>query len=291
MGQKQAKPVTQTNTVKLGPQQQQIADIAFPFAQQYASSDISLPAPNIIGFNANEIEGQNAALAAARGGMTDQVQNAAATNNFLMNTAMQGPESNPWLSRAADVITQKGNQNLLESVLPSLRSGSVVTGGFYGGGNTRQGIAQGQAVGRTAQASQDAITNLYNDAWKTGLATSGAAVDRSGTVASNLLKPGSTIAGVGAQQRDMDQAQADAASQYAWLQQQLPFIRAQQLYGLLGSMPGGSGVSTVTGSQPQSGGIGGALGGALSGASMGAGLGPMGMIGGGLIGGLGGYLS
>ncbi len=291
MGAKKQQPVTQTNTVKLSKEQEQIANLAFPFAEQYAQSNISLPTPQIAGFNANEVEGQNAALGLARGSMNDQMQQAAASNSFLMNPNILSPDSNPYLSQAGDAIVQKSTQNLMENILPGLRSGSVVTGGFYSGGNTRQGIAQGQAVGRTNQEVSNALAGLYNDAYKTGLSTMGSAVDRSGQVGTNLLKPAAAIAGVGAQQREMEQANLDAQQQYAWLNQQLPFIRAQQLYGLLGSMPGGSGVSTVQGASPQSGGIGGAAGGALSGAAMGSMFGPVGMAAGGVLGGLGGWFS
>ncbi len=291
MGQKEAKPVTQKNTVQMSKEQQQIHNLAFPFIQDYAAAPSNLPTPQIAGFNANELEGQNAALAAARGGMTDQMQNAAATNNFLMGTALQDPSANPWLGAAADTIYQKNNQNLLENILPSLRSGSVVTGGFNSGGNTRQGIAQGQAVGRSQDAAVQAVTNLYNDAWKTGLTTSGDAVARSGQVGTNLLKPATAIAGVGAQQREMEQANLDAQAQYTWLSQQMPYLKAEQLYKILAMMPGGTGVSTVTGSQPQSGGVAGAAGGALGGASMGSMFGPVGTVAGGLLGGLGGWFS
>lgn len=291
MGSKQPKPVTQTNTVQLSKQQKQIADLAFPFAKEYANKTITLPNPVIAGFNANEVEGQNAALAAARGGMNDQMQLAAAANSMLLNPAFLSPDSNPAVQAAANAVAQQTTQNLMENILPGLRSGSVVSGGFYGGGATRQGLAEGKAVGDTNQNISNAIANLYNDAYKTNLAAQGAAIDRSGTVGTNLLKPATAIAGVGAQQREMEQANLDAKAQYAWINEQLPFIRAQQLYGLLGGMPGGSGVSTVTGSSPQSGGVGGALGGALSGAALGSAIPGVGTVAGGLLGGLGGWFS
>ncbi len=292
MGKQKEAPVTQTNTVQLGTEQKAINDLAFPFLQDYANSTQTLPQPQIAGFNANEQEGPNAALAAARGGMTDQMTAAAAANNMLLQPNFLAAGTNPYLSQYGDAITQKMTQNLTESILPALRSGSVVNGGFNAGGNTRYGVAQGKAVGETQDSIGSALSNLYNNAWNTNLGAMGSAIDRSGQVGTNLLKPATAIAGVGAQQREMEQANLDANAQYDWLNQQLPYMKAQQLYQILGMMPGGSGVSTVTGAQPQSGGVSGAAGGALSGAALGSSFMPgIGTGVGAILGGLGGWFS
>jgi hypothetical protein len=299
MGKKEEKPVTQTNTVKLSPEAQQINDLAFPFLQDYAQSTQTLPQPNIVGFNQNEQNAQQMALDAANGGMTQQMTNAAAANNMLMNPNFLSAGSNPYLSQYGDAIQQKMTQNLTESVLPALRSGSVVNGGFNAGGNTRYGIAQGKAVGETGDAIGSALSNLYNNAWNTNVGAMGDAIGRSGQVGTNLLKPATAVAAVGGQQRDMSQAQSDAAAQYDWLSQNMPYLKASQLYDIIGKMGGSQGVSTVQGAMPQSGGFGGAAGGALSGAASGAMMGSAipgigtaaGALGGGILGGLGGWWS
>lgn len=286
---KQPSKVTQTNQVKLSPQQTAIANLAAPYAEQYAQQDLTLPAPVAQQFTPLELQGQQQAVAAAQGPMQQQADQAAATNSWLMNPALLSPDSNPYLAQQGNAITQTATDNLLQKILPSLRSGSMVNGGFYGGGNTRYGIAQGQAVGDTNTAISNALANLYGGAYQQGLATLGGAVDRSGSVLANLLKPATTIAGVGAQQRDLATANSAAQQQYDWMSQQLPFLKAQQLYSLVSGMPGGSGVSTVTGAQPGTSPTAGALGGAMSGAAAGSALGPWGALAGGVIGGLGGY--
>jgi hypothetical protein len=89
------------------------------------------------------------------------------------------------------------------------------------------------------------------------------------TIAS-MLTSGQVQAGVGEQMRGMEQAGIDEAVNKFYLQQQLPMLKAQDILGLMGSLPGGSGVSTVTGAQPQTSKVGGALGGAATGASIGS---------------------
>lgn len=308
MGSKQPSNVTQTNSVQLSPQQQQLADLGFGYAKQYANQgSLSLPGinvtdPTVLGFNPNEVAGQQQALDAANGWMTNLSQQAASSNSFLMNPNILSPDSNPYLKAQGDAITNNATENLLTNILPSLRSGSVVAGGFNSGGNTRQSLAESGAVGQTNDSITNALANLYGGAYQSGLSTIGSAIDRNPTVMSGLLAPATVTAGVGAQQRELAQAQSNQTvnnannraaleAQLSWLQQQLPFLQAQQLYSLVGSMPGGSGVSTVTGASPSSNPLQGALGGAATGASIGSIIPGVGTAVGGGLGGIFGLLA
>lgn len=286
MGSKQPSTVTQKNTVELSPQQQQLADLGFGYAQQYAQNPLNIPGiqvtnPTVLGFNPLETQGQDAAVSAAQGVIQNLASQAAGTNSFLMNPALLSPDSNPYLSAQGDAVARKATDNLTQNILPALRSGSVVASGFNSGGNTRQGIAEGLAVGNTNRDITDALASLYGGAYQSGLSTLGAAVDRNAGVAAQQLSPAAILSGVGAQRRDLAQAQSNQdvnnannqaalAAQLQWLQQQLPFLQASQLYGLVGSLPGGTGVSTATGAQPSGNPFTGALGGAATGASIGS---------------------
>lgn len=307
MGSKQPSTVTQKNTTELRADQVPISNAASSLAQNYATTPLQLPNyqqfdQQVLGFSPEETAGQDAVLAAARGSMTDLARQAASTNSFLMDPALLSPDSNPYLRQQGDAVTTSVTDNLLQKIFPALRSGSVVAGGSNSGGNTRFGIAQGQAVGDTNKGLSQALANLYGGAYQNGLQTLAQAVANNPSVMKQQLAPGVAEAGVGQQRRELAQAQAtqgvnnqqsqaNLATQRAWLEQQLPYLQAQQLYGLISAAPGGtSGTSTVTGATPSSGGIQGALGGAATGASIGSMIPGVGTVVGGGLGALLGLL-
>jgi hypothetical protein len=78
------------------------------------------------------------------------------------------PGSNPYLTRALQAGTdlnrqafnnlqQDATRNLQENVLPSIRSGAIAAGGF---GGSRQGIAEGKALGDFSRAQQNAASQF-----------------------------------------------------------------------------------------------------------------------------------
>jgi len=71
---------------------------------------------------------------------------------------------NPYLQDSANAISRNLTQTLQTNVLPSINQGAMAAGGF---GGSRQGIAQGLAIGRNQQAIGDAQTSLYSNAYNT----------------------------------------------------------------------------------------------------------------------------
>lgn len=271
MGSKSSpKKTTQTNKIELSPEQKQLANLGLPYATQFAETELQLPQTTLAGFNPNEITAQNLALNSAAGPMQALANQAATSNRFLMSPDMLSPDSNPYLAAQGDAITRNMTNNLQESILPGLRAGATMTGGMYSGGSSRAGIAEGLAVGRTNQALGDALASLYGNAYNTGLQTMTSAIGQNPAVMKGLLYPATVYSGVGAQQRAMEQGQMDTAAQNQWAAQMLPLLQAQQIYGLMNSLPGGTGVSTVTGAQPGTNTGLGLLGGAATGASIGS---------------------
>lgn len=67
-------------------------------------------------------------------------------------------QKNPYLDQMAAGITQQATRNLNENILPGVRSNSIASGGF---GGSRQGIAEGLAMGRTNDALTNSLANLY----------------------------------------------------------------------------------------------------------------------------------
>jgi hypothetical protein len=72
---------------------------------------------------------------------------------------------NPYLPSQAQAITNQVNQNLQQQQIPGINSGAIAAGGF---GGSRQGIAQGLAIGQTNQALGNSLANLNFNAWNQG---------------------------------------------------------------------------------------------------------------------------
>jgi hypothetical protein len=189
------KTNTVTTTATLTPQQNKVLKAANPYIKRYKNktspAGVQLPdTPMVAPQNANQIAGQNQALAAvpeinAIGGrasathadLMDTPENAGfqyikdwknpASNatDFLLDRVLY-PESNPALQGAIDAAVRPISQNLTESQLPAVRSGAYTTGNF---GSSRQGIAEGLASGRASQAIGDTAANVANQNYQAGL--------------------------------------------------------------------------------------------------------------------------
>ena len=72
-----------------------------------------------------------------------------------------GP-SNPYLQNQANGIAQTATRNLQNNILPGINSGAVASGGY---GGSRQGVAEGNAIGQTNQDITNATSNLYSNAY------------------------------------------------------------------------------------------------------------------------------
>src|SRR5574342_1222776 len=249
MGPPKTPNVTQTSTVQLSPQQQQIFDLAFPSAEAWAQKTPTLfPGSAISGFTAPEQQSQQMALNTA--GSTNLPGQAAAAQGRLLDPAfMLNP--NQYTQAAADALTGQVTRNLTENILPGIRSGSTASGGMYSGGASRQGIAEGLAVGRTNEALSDALARMHLANYTAGVGAMGEAVARNPSVLSQQMFPANVYSAVGGQQRAMNQAQLDEQVRMFYANQDLELSKAQQLINLVGGMPGGTGVTNVKGAVPQ----------------------------------------
>lgn len=74
---------------------------------------------------------------------------------------MQDPGAynpSPYLGQMSGAITSQVNNNLQRNILPGIRSGAQATGNM---GSSRQGIAEGVAIGDTNQQLANALTGMY----------------------------------------------------------------------------------------------------------------------------------
>ena len=285
--------VTQTATQTLSPEAQKLMGLAMPHLEQYAAQPLQqFQGSGIVDLNQTEKN------AAAQMGQQAQVggqlasQAAGAQSKLLNPSFMLDVANNPYLQAANQVSTQQITQNLNENILPQVRSGATQAGGMYSGGASRQGIAEGQAVGRTSSAISNEITKANYDAYTRGLSGMQQAVSANpGVQAQQLFEPG-VMSAIGGQERALEQAKLDEQIRRFYTGQALPFLRGQELAALAAGLPGGTTTGTTTGAVPQGPGKLKTAGGmALAGAGAGAAFGPVGAGIGAAGGGLLGYLT
>lgn len=250
MGQPRSPQVTQTSQVKLGPQQQQVFDQAFPSITSYAQQTPKLfPGTGIAGFNPWELFGQGQVTGTAAPQAQALAAQAAGTQSQLLDpNFMLHP--NQYVMDAADAMTRKVTDNLFQTILPRIRTVSTQASGPYAY-NTKEGIATGQAIGQTNQGLSDALANMLLANYTQGLGGLSQAIAHNPSVIQSQMMPAGMYAAVGGQERALEQAQLDERIRQFYAQQDLPLSRAQQLLSLMQGIPGGQGVSTVTGAMPQ----------------------------------------
>lgn len=270
MGSKTPATTTQKNTVELSEGQKAIEKLLIPQATAAANTNYSAyGGPTVAGFNAADQQAQQGVIDAT-GGMGQLAQSGNAAQSFLLNPDILNPASNPFLKAQGDALSTQIGDNFSRVIMPQLRSADVQASGMYSGGNTKAGIAQGLAASDATKTIGQSLTDLYYKSYSSGLDAMGRAVSANPqTIAANLIAP-TALGAVGEQQRTLAQAQMDADAAKYYFNQFAPMMKAQDLASLIGTMPGGTGVSTVTGAQPQSSPVKNALGGAMSGAAMGS---------------------
>lgn len=285
---KQPDKITQTNKVELSPEQKKLFDLGFPYAEQYAHQPLeNYGGQTLAGFNPTEQLGQQLALQGA-GGAGQLTGQAMGTQSFLLNPQAQlDPAANPYAQSVAQQIAGGISDELTQRILPAIRGNTISSSGMYAGGDTRGQMADYLAGQGAAETIGDALNKFYFQNYQQGLNTLAGAVDRNAEVAGSGVIPSAIVSSVGSQQRQMEQAQLDDAYQRWLIEQQMPYMRAQDIMNLVQGMPGATSTTTMTGMSPQS-----PMGGMMGPMMMGMSLLPM-LFGGGMGaagGGLGGVL-
>jgi hypothetical protein len=304
-----------------------------PGVQQFAANvPQQYPGETVAGFTTPQTEAQQYLTGTAAPAQARVAGTAEKTYQTLANTLLPGANipgftgqtqqyvTNPWEGMAqADPALQSYIeaaqrptwQGLTEQALPAIRGGAVSAGGF---GGSRQGIAEGLATGRAAQAAGDIATRMAGDRYATNLqalqqrygtnigaeqaryATNVGAEQqrldliqraRQGDVTAvmQLLQltptvqgaqavPGLTTGAVGDVQQQMEQARINEALGRFNYSQLAPFLQSKEILSLVQGLPGGSTVST--GNVPQANPWLQALGGASAGTAIGSTFGPAG---------------
>jgi hypothetical protein len=188
-------------------------------------------------------------------------------------------ESNPYLQSYMQAAINPLQQNLMEQILPGLRSGAVASGGY---GGSRQGIAEGQSVGRYLQQAGDITSQMAGQAYdaERGRMMQGGDIVQQG-MGLQAMQP-QMLAQVGQAEQADQQAKMDEALQLYQMQMQQPYAALGPYADLIMGSAGLGGTSSGT-NTPAANPLGGAAGGAMMGYQLG---GPWGAAAGGVAGAL-----
>lgn len=234
-------------------------------------------------FNQSQLSGMQSQLGYANDVYAPATQQ---YQNFLQGM-MQAPDtvaSNPAVMNMINAQGSLINDQLTRNWLPQIRSGAIGAGQY---GGSRQGIAEGLAMGEASKALANSAAQTQLGAYEQAVRQQlGASSVYPGALQMGFT-PGSMLQGFGSTLQGMDQQSiSENAARFGWPYTE-PWNRLNQYVGAVGGIPVGQyGTTTQTSS---GGGSSSALGGALNGAMMGASLAtPLAMMGGPLANGIAG---
>ncbi len=168
----------------------------------------------------------------------------ATDRSFMDPNNIFNPENIPGFQRAQQGVITNANNNLTRNILPAIRSGSVAAGSY---GGSRQGIAEGLALGETNRYIGDTLANMNMQAYEGGMNRANAAAARAPQTYGLGLAPGSTMASVGDAYRSDAQRGIDADMARWNFEQLAPLLNLQNFQALTGTA--GQYGGTTTGQQ------------------------------------------
>lgn len=239
---------SKTTTQQLTPQQQQLADLAMPQAQQFAASNPTLPGSSgVAPFDPLQTQGQNEVLGST-GAAKNIVQGAGNANQFLTSGQALDPSSNPALQHTIDAATRPIYENLNDTTLPQLSAdASTGAGGISANvGGSREGIAQGIATRGANNAAGAVSSGIANQGYQSGLNAMLTATGQAPGIAAGQTIPGTITSTVGDVRQGQNQANLTADASAKQFADFLPMLKAQFLTQLASGTPGGSTTSTGT---------------------------------------------
>lgn len=215
----------------------------------------------VAGFDPAQIAGQQGLMnfAGGRGGeFATGVMDA--FTNFLANAG--NVEANPALQGFLEAAIRPVERQLTEGLLPAIRGGAQGAGQV---GSSRQGIAEGLAIGRGQETTGDITSRIINQAFQTG---------QESLARGFALAP--TVFGLGTAPANIMEAVGGVRQLQAQRELDQPFNALQQFQQLIGGQFGGTTTQPGPESNKALSALGGAAAGASIGAKVGAGGGPIG---------------
>jgi hypothetical protein len=199
------------------------------------------PGSTVAGFNQNDIMAQN--LLKDKASETAQFRDTNVMPAVQTGLNSYDVANNPVVQRMAQASTQPIIQQLNEEVLPNIRSGAIAQGSL---GGSRQALAEGQGMGRAAQAAMNTSAGVYGSAYGQGLGLLSSNLGQMPAIQNLAYQPGQVLAGVGEQQRNMEQSKINEDIARYTYNEQLPYQKLTEYSNLIGKPFGGQSTSEVT---------------------------------------------
>lgn len=298
-----------TTVQELSDEQKELLSLVLPAATDITENPpTQFPGSTIAGFDPLQVQAQDNAVRTAVGGVQPLVDQTIASHKDLQKTALPGgveglntliggadaakgaqdfflsgaaldPGSNPALQKSASSAVGALSDSLLEDVLPGIRRGAQTAGQV---GSSRQGIAEGQAIGDFQQQAGQITSDMFSKAFDTGLNTTQKALGDTLGVAGDSSKallgegvrslfaapelselallPSNVLSAVGGQRQALDQKRLSEEANRFMTDQLMPFLVAQDVADIAFGAPGGSTRANTSGG---GGGVGDILGGLI----------------------------
>ncbi|HYE38160.1 hypothetical protein [Methylocaldum sp.] len=247
------------------------------------------PGAQVVPLNQDQLTGQNLTRTAANTMASQYLPQLGEATKFGLSDVLD-VNSNPYLQSAISASVRPITESYTDAggVMSSIRNNSIANGGQ--GNSTRQGVAEGIAAGRYAQAIGDTASRVTSDAYGKGLDTFSRIYGLTPQTMQATTMPGTAYGAVGQQNQNMAQAQENYLGDSRNWDLNSGWIPLQNWANIVYGAGSSGSTTSTSGSGTQSGGAAGALGGAMSGAQLGSMFGPMGTgigaIGGAVLGGL-----
>jgi hypothetical protein len=144
----------------------------------------------------------------------------------------------------ASDITRRVNQNLMESVLPSIRSSGVLAGGY---GDSKNQMSQALAAGRSQDNLAGQLSQLGLNTWSQANQFRQNAIQNLPMLMQMGLVPSQLMQDVGRANEDYSQRQINADVERWNFGQQAPYVNLQFLKDMIGKAGDYGGKQTTTG--------------------------------------------
>jgi hypothetical protein len=246
MGSGSTNTAQQQTVAQPSAEQQQLLNSIMPGLAGAATTPMTLPGFGMTAqFNPNQTAAQNMAVGEA-GTQGNVAGSAAGGSQFLTGGNVLYPGTNPALEAYIQSALAPMQQGFTENTLPAIREAGT---GVGQPGSTREGIAEGLASKGEQLAESTTASGIANQGYQSGLNAMNQALATSPAVTAEQTAPAGTVAAVGAEQQQQEQANLNEMIQRYMFPQTEGLARYGDIASILAGFPGGTSTTTASGNQ------------------------------------------
>lgn len=244
-----------TQVVPWEPQGEQLQFLFDAARQELEDHPFRLPNDTFANIQPGERGGMTLAQRSADQIRTEQLPQARQASDFGLNFVQDIP-GNPVVQDAISAALQPIQENFERNVLPSINSGAVEAGQV---GSSRQGVAQGLAINDLTQNQLNTSRRMMGDFMSQGMDLFSNTLQQQPQLAQLETAPANIVAGIGDQQRALEQGQINADLQRAQFNENARMRELERFNNILSGSPGGTSSRSGGGGDPLMQGLGAGL--------------------------------